>query len=74
MRDRMLAEVKAATAPKNNLVRWPGRPAPNDGMSTQPAPAPQGPSGKDAIAWVRDRRRKEREAGEAEDRKGRVQR
>ena len=60
MREKIGADVKVA-----NSGRWPGPPLkPRDEFSTKPAPAPRGPSGLEAVERVRERRRKEREAGE----------
>jgi len=43
-----------------------------DGLSTAPtAHAPRGPSGDEAVAWVRERRRREREDEARREREGR---
>lgn len=64
MSDRILADVRAATPKKNGPWPAPKLIRENDGLSTKPAPGPRGPSGTEAIAWVRERKRREREAGE----------
>ena len=65
LRERISAEIAEARrlVAKSSVGRALAKRQPfnlQDGLSTRPAPAPQGPSGPAAIEWVRERRRAER--------------
>jgi len=65
-------EARRGAAERAKGPAWPTkRLAENDGLSTKEAPGPTGPSGADAISWVRERRRQEREAEQRREREGR---